>query len=231
MKNMNDFKVKNWDQSYDRKENYIFFPKEEVVKFINRFVRKKVNLNEFEDRIELQNNPKALDLGCGIGRQTILLKEFGFDAYGAEISEKAINQAKELAHSFNYNLDNNFILLDNTTLPFDDDYFDIAISDSVLDSMEFSFAKQYMNELNRTVSGMVFLNIVSSETNDENTALDLIVENDHEQGTIQSYYDLNRINELIDETDFEIVQLNKNAVNDLIRNDSNVRYNIVLKKK
>ncbi|MFT5917937.1 MAG: hypothetical protein ACI81T_004454, partial [Bacteroidia bacterium] len=31
-------KKDKWDQSYARGENFIFFPKEEVVKFLNRFV-------------------------------------------------------------------------------------------------------------------------------------------------------------------------------------------------
>jgi hypothetical protein len=38
---MANLKKEEWDESYNRQENFIFFPKEEVVKFLNRFVRKK----------------------------------------------------------------------------------------------------------------------------------------------------------------------------------------------
>jgi len=41
-----------WDDSYDRYENHIFYPKEEVVKFLNHFVRKKIGNNTFRDILE-----------------------------------------------------------------------------------------------------------------------------------------------------------------------------------
>ncbi len=36
---------KQWEESYARQENFIFYPKEEYVKFLNRFVRKKKQLH------------------------------------------------------------------------------------------------------------------------------------------------------------------------------------------
>lgn len=228
---MNKIKTEKWDQSYARKENFIFFPKEEIIKFLSRFVRIKDGVNSFNDKINLSNDPKALDLGCGLGRQTILLKEFGFDAYGVDISKVALEQAKELSKAFGYNLDNNFILLEKVEIPFEDNFFDIAISDSVLDSMEFAIAKQYINELNRTIRNLVYLNLISSDTEKNTQAKDFLVESSHEQGTIQSYYDVDRIKELIQETSFEIIQLNKNIVRNLLDDSMSVRFNIVLQKK
>ncbi len=38
---MENFRIREWDESYVRGENCILFPKEEIVKFLNRFVRKK----------------------------------------------------------------------------------------------------------------------------------------------------------------------------------------------
>jgi len=38
-----------WDESYNHFDNYIFYPKEEVVKFLNRFVRRKIGDNSFQD--------------------------------------------------------------------------------------------------------------------------------------------------------------------------------------
>ena len=43
---METYKEK-WEESYDRYENFIFYPKEEYVKFLNRFVRKRIGINEF----------------------------------------------------------------------------------------------------------------------------------------------------------------------------------------
>lgn len=37
---MNDYYQKEWDDSFTRLENNILYPKEEIVKFINRYIRK-----------------------------------------------------------------------------------------------------------------------------------------------------------------------------------------------
>ena len=36
---MLDIKKEKWEESYNRGENFIYYPKEEVVKFLNRFIR------------------------------------------------------------------------------------------------------------------------------------------------------------------------------------------------
>jgi SAM-dependent methyltransferase len=223
-------KKDKWDQSYARGENFIFFPKEEVVKFLNRFVRKKDGINFYKDILELSKQPKALDLGCGVGRQTILLQEFGFNSFGVDISQVALDKAKETSKAIGYEMENNFILLKKIQLPFDDDFFDIGISDSVLDSMNFSFARQYMLELDRTVKSLVYLNLISSDSSGVSEAEDVLVEDKHEEGTIQCYYDIKRVKELIKDTRFEIIQLNLNKVENLINNTLSARFNIVLKK-
>jgi SAM-dependent methyltransferase len=223
-------KKDKWDQSYARGENFIFFPKEEVVKFLNRFVRKKEGINFFKDILELSRQPKALDLGCGVGRQTVLLQEFGFNSFGVDISQVALDKAKETSKALGYEMEKNFIHLKKIQLPFDDDFFDIGISDSVLDSMNFSFARQYMLELDRTVKSLVYLNLISSDSSGVSEAEDVLVEEKHEEGTIQCYYDIKRVKELIKDTRFEIIQLNLNKVENLINNTLSARFNIVLKK-
>ena len=228
---MSSNKDEEWNRSYLRKENHIFFPKEEVVKFLSRFIRKRTGFDSYETVASYSDRGKALDLGCGIGRQTILLNEFGLDAYGLDISHVALEQARSLARAFGYTLDKNFILIDKNIIPFEDNFFDIAISDSVLDSMPFSFAQQYMSELNRTVSGLLYLSLIASDSADTKEAGDTIVQTTHEAGTVQGYYSEARINELIKDTEFSIVQLNKNITNNLLTGEENARFHIVLKKE
>jgi len=227
---MTGFRSSEWNESYKRGENYIFYPKEEVVKFLNRFVRKKVNLREYKDLIKLPKNPRGLDLGCGIGVQSVLLSEFGFNTVGVDISDMAIKKAEEIK-SFKNISNLEFKVLNKISLDFPKNYFDIAISDSVLDSMEFSFAREYMIQLDKVVSKIVYLNIISNESNETKLAEDVIVKTSHELNTIQSYYDYNRILELISDTDFKIIYLNKsykkNIESDII---DDIRYNIVLSK-
>jgi hypothetical protein len=77
----------------------------------------------------------------------------------------------------------------------------------------------------------LYLNLIASDSSDSSGAEDLLVESQHEQGTIQSFYDENRIRTLINETNFEIIQLNKNSVENLLNNSYSVRFNVVLQKK
>lgn len=42
----NDFKVNKWNDSYDRGENNILYPQPEIVKFLNRFIKKKLTTLE-----------------------------------------------------------------------------------------------------------------------------------------------------------------------------------------
>ena len=41
---MFDTKKEKWEESYGRGENFMYYPKEETVKFLNRFVKKKNHL-------------------------------------------------------------------------------------------------------------------------------------------------------------------------------------------
>lgn len=44
---MQDIKKQYWEESYKRQENFMFYPKEESVKFLNRFIRKKIGFNSY----------------------------------------------------------------------------------------------------------------------------------------------------------------------------------------
>jgi SAM-dependent methyltransferase len=150
---------------------------------------------------------KALDFGCGIGRQTILLEEFGIEAYGIDISEKAIKMAKELAVYMGFpKLAERLRVYDGLKIPFEDNFFDFTISCGVLDSMHFELAKTLMKEVDRVTKKLAFITLISGdndrfyrEYNGEE-----IVETEHERGTIQSYYNWSKVLKLIEETSFSI---------------------------
>ena len=52
MKEKENLFKSQWDESYSRLENYIFYPKEAVVKFINKYVRKRVSPNQFKSILQ-----------------------------------------------------------------------------------------------------------------------------------------------------------------------------------
>ena len=228
-----EIKKQNWDESYSRHENSIFYPKEEVVKFLNRFIRKKIDVDHFKDLIPKKSKLRALDLGCGIGRQTILFDEFGIEGYGLDISSVAIEEAKKLSKKLGYDMNSRFSTLNKIQIPYEDNFFDLAISDSVLDSMNFSFAKTYLKELERVVKNYVYISLISSHNTEEGEDFsgDILVKEKHEEGTIQSYYTPTKINELISETEFEVVFLSLNLEKNLLNNQKYGRYHVILKNK
>ena len=235
---MNDFYKKEWDESFLRLENNILFPKEEIVKFINRYVRKKTSADN--DYIEILTqrksgqNIKGLDFGCGNGRQTILLEEFGIEAYGCDISNEAIKIAKKNAEIHNYsNLISRLISVDNSELPYSNNFFNICIIDSCLDSMHFEVAKQCIKEIGRVTENYIYISLICEDKRKfkKNESNESIVQSDHEFGTIQSYFNIDKINELISEIDFKIISLYKNTEHDHINDTANSRFYIILKKK
>ena len=225
-----DFRVNLWEESYTRKENYIFYPKEEVVKFLNRFVMKKTAWKSNKPILECSSELRGFDLGCGIGRQTVLFEEFGIKGFGADISANAIIAARQLSADMGYDMKDRFVQLnpDRVAIPFEDNYFHIAVSDSVLDSMHFTIAKDYLKELDRCVQDLLFISLASGSVVGNSFNEDVEVETPHEKGTIQSYYNSAKLNELLTNTNWKIKWMNE--VVEITQQEKIARYHIVLNK-
>ena len=235
---MFDIKKKNWEESFSRGENFIFYPKEETVKFINRFIKKKNSYNQYTQILESSDKLRALDFGCGIGRMTILLKEFDIEGYGIDISKNAIQEANKLAQNFGYNLENYFHVYDGEVIPFEQDFFDFTISEGVLDSMPFELAKKLLREIDRVTKKYFFLSLISHESINffkqmKNQSIfdgELEVQELHEKGTIQSLFSKSKIDELIKDTNFKIKFCELHKVEDLLRLEQYGRYYLILEK-
>lgn len=222
-----------WEESYQRKENFIFYPKEETVKFLNRFIRKKIGSDKFIDIIDFSKEVKGLDFGCGIGRSVILMREFGIDAYGVDISLEALRIAKQLSLALEYkDMDSKFIGINGPNIPFKDNFFDITISEGVLDSMYFEIAIKSLKEICRVTKRLVFISLISADCrHNNNFSGEGVVQEKHEAGTVQSYYNWEKIQRLLSATDFKIDWCHLITEEDVISKDKNKRYYIVLSKK
>ena len=235
---MSDFYTKEWDKSFKRLENNILYPKEGIVKFLNRYIRKKISYNNehidiLNPKIENQNL-RGLDFGCGNGRQTILLEEFNIEGYGCDISNEAIKIAKKNADIFNKpNLKDRLLKLNGKKLPFKNNFFNFCISDSCLDSMYFDLAKQCIEEIGRVTKNYIYLSLIGKNDSDLtlNDNYESRVTEMHEFGTIQSYFDIKKINQLISIIDFDVISLRKISEKDVTDNKFNTRYFIILKNK
>lgn len=67
------------------------------------------------------DDARILDVGCGTGRTTYPLSEYGFDVVGIDISERMVERARSLFPELRFEVD------DVTDLGFEDDEFDYAI--------------------------------------------------------------------------------------------------------
>ncbi len=69
---------------------------------------------------------KICDIGCGSGRNLILLKECGLDIYGVEITQEIVNKIKDNLQKFAVSADVRVGL--NHNIPFDNNFFDYLLS-------------------------------------------------------------------------------------------------------
>ena len=77
MNSFKSMKIKEWNEAYNQKQNFIYYPKDEVIIFLNKYIKKRTGLKSFENILKTNDNIiNGLDFGCGIGRATIFMKEF-----------------------------------------------------------------------------------------------------------------------------------------------------------
>ena len=181
------------EREYQRAENHIFYPHENLVKFVNRHVRKRLGIRKFRDHIRPAHGETltALDFGCGIGAGVIMLHEFGIRACGVDISSVSIDIARQYARSKGLSLDDCFsVIQPNERLPFDDGQFDFFTACGVLDSMPFAAARQNMQELSRVTTQCAYISLVAGDY--IGCLGEQEVRTAHEQDTIQSYFDYDK---------------------------------------
>lgn len=163
--------------------------------------------------------------------------EFGIDAYGIDISENAINQAKSLLDFAHFD-QNRVLVYDGQNIPFENDFFDFTISEGVIDSLPFTLAKQLLKEIDRVTKKYFYLSLISSSSASlfseikQNAFFDgeITVQEKHEFGTIQSFYTPQKISQLIDKTHFSIVWGELIEHQDIMGQYRHGRYHIVLEK-
>ena len=186
-----------WENSYLQGDNNILYPQSEVIRFINRFVKKRNNDGTLSALIKKEVNQtiNGLDFACGVGTHCLTFNDFDIEGYGVDISKTAIDIAKTRAKK--RGLDNNrfkVLDIDSQKLPFKDNFFDFIVAESCLDSMPFATAQSYMHELKRITNGLIYASFIGS--NDSINSEEFVVSTTHEQGTIQSVYDEEKISKL-----------------------------------
>jgi SAM-dependent methyltransferase len=223
-----------WNASYQRRENFVFSPNEQVVRFVSKYVRKRVGLNEFKDVLQLGRPVRFLDLGCGIGRHLIFAYEMGLEGYGVDLSPVAVEQARLWVKTRGFgDFEKRIRAASATQLPFDERFFDVAVSHGVLDSMPFAVARAAVQECARvlTPGGIFCCDLISGDDSSHGREFDgeEIVSTEHERDTVQSYFNFGKIQRLVEGV-FEIVEAILVRQQNLLVAGSHARTCIVLRK-
>ena len=160
-----------------------------------------------------QNKKIFLDLGCGLGRHSILFGQNNFDVYCFDISEEAINRTKEWA--IKENLEFDYKIGDMLNLPYSDNKFDCILCRNVISHTDTEGMKKIVKELYRVLKngGECYLTLGSKDTwgfkqkdwplVDENTRLRMEEGPEYEVPHFYADYDL--IKQLF--SDFDIINI------------------------
>jgi len=192
--------IDEWDNAYLNKDNFLFYPHEEVIRFVSRCIRKKTGKESFVDAHDV-SGAKILDLGCGIGRHVIFCEDMKLDSYGIDLSIEAINYAQDWLRSIGgSNVEKRLQQADARQLPWKDGFFDFALSHGVLDSMPYDVARSVVQDLQRVMSpgALFYCDLISGDDSDHYREFsgEKIVETQHERGTMQCYFNMSKIEKL-----------------------------------
>lgn len=169
------------------------------------------------DRWKRQNKKNFLDLGCGLGRHSILFGKNGFEVYCFDISENAIKRTKEWAEEEMLNL--HYEIGDMLNLPYENNSMDCILCRNVISHSDTEGVKKIISELKRVLknNGECYLTLGSNDTYgfrqkdwpiiDENTRLRM--EKGPEYKVPHFYADYDLIKKLFSE--FEIININQNV--------------------
>lgn len=110
---------KAWNEEYANQIE-MAFPSEYVIRiFKGSYPRLNLDKDSFKDK-------KICDVGCGDGRNLVLLHKVGFDTYGIELTLEIVNKAK--SNLSKLNIFPNIRVGTNVKIPFDDNFFDYLLS-------------------------------------------------------------------------------------------------------
>jgi SAM-dependent methyltransferase len=229
-----DTREREWNASYERRENFLFHPHEEIIRFVSRHIRKRIGFDEFTDLSPNASERRVLDLGCGIGRHVIFAHQMGLNVYGVDLSPSAVREAIEWGRREGIaDIDRRVVCNDLRELPWPDGYFDYVISHGVLDSMPFPLARKAIAEAARVMApgALFYCDLIAGDDSSHfrEFAGEEIVSTRHEQGTVQSYFNFEKIQRLA-ERDLEIVQAVLIKREDVLGGGYRSRYHLVLKK-
>jgi len=194
-----------WEQIHNEQE-WGKYPSEEVIRFVAR--------NYYSnDRSKI----KLLDFGCGSGAVTWYMAREGFDAYGFDGSNTAVEKAKQRMN--HENLKAEFMVSDGASLKYDSETFDSVIDSAVIYANTSEGIRAILKEIHRVLkpggklfsTGLFSISMTgygTGEKIEEHTYRELTEGSLAHRGTVH-FFDENSIKLYWNEAGFEKLSIDK----------------------
>jgi len=130
-----------WEDWYSRKEGTV-----------------EPEIPKLEELLKRKEAPRILDFGCGAGRHTVYFARKGFEVYGFDASEAALEQAAKALEI--EGLRANLRVWEMTKpLPYEDRFFDAVVATRVMHHTYVEKIREIAKEINRILKkeGYLFL--------------------------------------------------------------------------
>jgi ubiquinone/menaquinone biosynthesis C-methylase UbiE len=206
----------NWDIVT---EDFWTIPSEDIYYYLNKWL--KLGFKIF------------LDIGCGLGRHSILFAKNGFEAHAFDLSESGLKIFIEQIKNEKLNI--SVKLGDMLSLPYNDNCFDCILAYHSIYHTDSSGIKKTISEIYRVLKkdGEAFLTfnsknnpsfkINSNKKIDENT----VIKTEGNEANIPHYYaDTNDLKYLL--KDFKIIKIRQ--IEDIWEENSSWHYFVNIKK-
>ena len=183
-----------WDKQYRERGYFIKYPDENLIRFMAK------HFYNVPDRKKI----KILDLGSGVGRNTIYLAKEGYIAFGVEATDSGIEISKKMREIEGINAI--FKKGNLTKIPFPEKYFDAVVDIQAIQHNTYEEIKKILQEIKRVLkpNGMFFAKMVSTRDHSfkkgrviEERTLDDIREGTFVEGGITHFFDLDELRSLM----------------------------------
>ena len=179
-----------------------------------------------------------LDLGCGIGRHSILFAENGFNTHGMDLSKNAVERADQWSKELGLDID--FKVGDMLSLPYEDQSMDALFAYYVITHTDTKGVIEVLKEIKRVLKsrGEAYLTFGSKDSwgfkmdwpiVDENTKLR--IEDGPDNNVPHFYADPELLYRLLN--DFDIIDLKQ--IQKIEKKDDKIKthnhYHVLVKKR
>jgi SAM-dependent methyltransferase len=182
-------------------------------------------LDKYEDLLNASKDIPIVDLGCGLGNDTLYLDKRGYKIISCDYSEEAL---KRLGRSIDNPVTKLFDMKNG--LPFESESIKIIIADLSLHYFSWIETKKIINEIKRvlTKDGFLLLRVNSVKDTNYGAGQGILLEKNYYNidGNLKRFFDKEQLEELF--IDWEVYYIHEYEMNRYIH--SKVLWEMAVKK-